>query len=343
MSLKFGRRWALVATVGWVCVVAVLAFTRVVDVSSAIVLVALAPLVGGLILTNRWHHTNLRRFAQLNDTLTHKFEATTKALDQVGKRLAVAEQALEDVVAKYALSPDAIDKLTKAAANDTVKRVRQGVQTDLMQTYRQLEALQNLYAIGDPDRPIPASRVWAASPDLLLFLVGLVERERPKLIVEAGSGLSSLWFGVALRKFGIDGRVIALEHDEQFAEQTRGHLHRNGLSGLVEVRTAELEPYELDGRTFSWYARKAWDDLEGIDLLFVDGPPTDTGQHARYPAYPLLGERMSPTGVVVLDDMVREDEQQVLARWLEQHPDLVDERVRLEKHAALVRRQEAAS
>lgn len=339
MNLKFGRRTALVATIGWVCVVAALAITRVVDVSSAIVLLALAPLVVGLILTNRWHQTNLRRFSQLNETLAHKFEVTTKALEQVSGRLAVAEHALEEVVSKYALEPEAIDTSVKNAANDTVKRVRQGVQTDLMQTYRQLEALQNLYAIGNVERPIPASRVWAASPDLLLFLVGLVERERPKLIVECGSGLSSLWFGVALRKFGIEGRVIALEHDEQFGEQTRGQVHRHGLADLVEVRSAELESYELGDTTFQWYARKAWDDLADIDVLFVDGPPTDTGEHARYPAYPLLGERMSESGVVVLDDMVRKDEQQVLARWLEEHPELTDERVRLEKHAALVRRK----
>lgn len=339
MNLKFGRRTALLATIGWVCVVAVLAVTRVVDVSSTIVLLALAPLVVGLILTNRWHQTNLRRFAQLNETLANKFEVTTKSLEQVSARLEVAEQALEEVVAKYALEPEAIDASVRNAANDTVKRVRQGVQTDLMQTYRQLEALQNLYAIGDLERPIPASRVWAASPDLLLFLVGLVERERPKLIVECGSGLSSLWFGVALRKFGIDGRVVALEHDERFAEQTRGQLQRHGLSGLVEVRTAELERFELGEKAFHWYARKGWEDLKDIDLLFVDGPPTETGEHARYPAYPLLGERMSETGVVVLDDMVRKDEQQVLARWLEEHPDLTDERVRLEKHAAMVRRK----
>jgi predicted O-methyltransferase YrrM len=339
MNLKFGRRTALLATVGWVCVVAILAFTRVVDVSGAVVLVALAPMLVGLILTNRWHQTNLRRFAQLNETLAHKFDVTTKALEQVSGRLEVAEHVLEDVVSRYALEPDAIDKSVKSAANDTVKRVRQGVQTDLMQTYRQLEALQNLYAIGDLERPIPASRVWAASPDLLLFLVGLVERERPKLIVECGSGLSSLWFGVALRKFGIDGRVVALEHDEQFAEQTRGQLHRHGLSGLVEVRTAELEPFELGDKTFLWYGRKGWDDLADIDVMFVDGPPTETGEHARYPAYPLLGERMSKSGVVVLDDMVRKDEQQVLARWLEEHPELTDERVRLEKHAAMVRRK----
>src|SRR5262245_45791319 len=106
MNLKFGRRTALVATLGWVCVVAALAITRVVDVSSAIVLLALAPLVVGLILTNRWHQTNLRRFSQLNETLAHKFEVTTKALEQVSGRLAVAEHALEEVVSKYALEPE---------------------------------------------------------------------------------------------------------------------------------------------------------------------------------------------------------------------------------------------
>lgn len=340
-----GRRWALIATLGWICVVVALALTRVVDVGIALVLATLGPLLAGLILTNRWHQTNLRRFARINDTLAEKFEETTAALADVHRRLEDTQQAVTEL-SRHMVSPEQLHKVensvensVKAAANDSVKRVRQGVQTDLMQTYRQLEALNNLYAIGDLHRPMPASRVWAASPDLLLFLVDLVEKERPSLIVEAGSGLSSLWFGIALRTFGVEGKVVALEHDEKFAEQTRGQVRRHGLAGLVEVRTAELEPHELGGTTFSWYARTGWEDLDGIDLLFVDGPPTDTGEHARYPAYPLLGERMSKTGIVVLDDMVRADEQQVLARWLEEHPELTDERVRLEKHAAMVRRK----
>jgi predicted O-methyltransferase YrrM len=221
---------------------------------------------------------------------------------------------------------------------ETVRRVEADTQKELKQTFRQLEALQNLNAVLPTSDVLPATRGWAASPDLLLTLVDLVSTERPSLIVECGSGASTLWLALALRRFGIDGRIIALDHDPVFAGKTRDFLARHDVLDLAEVRDAPLESFSLDGETYSWYARTAWEDLAGIDLLFVDGPPAATGHQARYPALPLLNKSLSPIATIVLDDLIVPDMREVLPRWLDADPGFSSEILPLEKQAAVLRR-----
>jgi predicted O-methyltransferase YrrM len=198
--------------------------------------------------------------------------------------------------------------------------------------------LQSLSAVLPAGEVLPATRGWAASPDLLVVLVDLVITERPSLVVECGSGASTLWLALAMRRFGIDGRIIALDHDPVFAGKTRDLLARHDVRDLAEVRDAPLESFSLDGQSYSWYARPAWEDLTGIDLLFVDGPPATTGHQARYPALPLLIGSLSPVATAVLDDLVVPDMQKVLRLWLDAYPDFGSEILPLEKQAAVLRR-----
>jgi predicted O-methyltransferase YrrM len=225
---------------------------------------------------------------------------------------------------------------------DTVRRIgadiEKEIKKEIKQTFRQLEALQNLSAVLPASDVLPATRGWAASPDLLVVLVDLVITERPSLVVECGSGASTLWLALAMRRFDIDGRIIALDHDPVFGGKTRDFLARHDVRDLAEVRDAPLESFSLDGETYSWYARRAWENLTGIDLLFVDGPPATTGHQARYPALPLLSGSLSPVATAVLDDLVVPDMQKVLRLWLDAYPDFGSEILPLEKQAAVLRR-----
>lgn len=222
---------------------------------------------------------------------------------------------------------------------DTLRRVEGDIRKEIRQTFRQMEALQNLSAMLPANDVLPATRGWAASPDLLVMLVDLVISERPALVVECGSGASTLWLALAMRRFGIDGRIIALDHDPVFGGKTRDLLARHDVRDLAEVRDAPLESFSLDGETYSWYARRAWEDLTGIDLLFVDGPPAATGHQARYPALPLLSGSLSPAATIVLDDLVVPDMQKVLRLWLDAYPEFGSEILPLEKQAAVLRRK----
>lgn len=221
---------------------------------------------------------------------------------------------------------------------DAVRQTRTETAAEIKQTFRQLEALQNLSALLPASEVLPATRGWAASPDMLLVLVDLVITGRPSLVAECGSGASTLWLALAMRRSGIDGRVVALDHDPVFGAKTRTLLARHDVGDLAEVRDAPLESFRLDGETYSWYSRRAWEDLAGIDLLFVDGPPAAIGQRARYPALPLLRESLSPAATLVLDDLIVPDMQEVLRLWLTAYPDFGSEILPLEKQAAVLRK-----
>jgi predicted O-methyltransferase YrrM len=157
---------------------------------------------------------------------------------------------------------------------------------------------------------------YVAAPETLLGLVATIDEvEDGGVIVEAGSGLSTMWLALAIEKSGKKISVIALEHEPEYAEATRRAIGRQGIATRVEVRDAPLEPVTVDGVEYLWYQRESWADLARIDVVFVDGPPNSTGPSARYPAYPLLADALVDGAIVVLDDTDRKAERAAVKEW----------------------------
>lgn len=188
------------------------------------------------------------------------------------------------------------------------------------QLFRQLEALIALYEAIRPTAPLPPTRTWAAAPDLLRYLYESVRARRPNLILECGSGVSSLILGYAVKANGY-GRVISVEHLADYQEKTLRWVSEHGLEPWVEVRLAPLADIDVDGEVWPWYSLDAIPD-SGIDLVFVDGPPGATTKNARYPALPLLSNRLSPQSMVILDDAARDEEAAIAQRWSELFPEV---------------------
>lgn len=156
---------------------------------------------------------------------------------------------------------------------------------------------------------LPAFNGWMLPDDAGEILRGLVEQHRPELILECGSGRSTVHLAAAARDFG--GRVVSLEHQLDFADATTAMLLENDLEEFAEVRYAPL------GEDPVWYTTVGWSDLAGIGLLFVDGPPGFVAPYARQPALELLDGRLAPGCVVVLDDMQRKSEKLIWLSWRE--------------------------
>jgi predicted O-methyltransferase YrrM len=204
--------------------------------------------------------------------------------------------------------------------------------------YRQLEAYLDLRGLIQPRAPMPALRGWAASPDVVRFLVETMLRQRPKLTVECGSGASSVWLGYIAEQLG-SGKVVALENDERFAEISRDLIRAHGLDDIVEIRLAPLADWRAGDDTHPWYGIDALDDLVDIGLVFVDGPAGMIAPHARYPAVPLLLPRCADDVVIVLDDASRGEETAISDRWLAEHPRLGRAVLSFEKGAHVFRRR----
>jgi hypothetical protein len=221
------------------------------------------------------------------------------------------------------LSQDTAERLSKVrtAVETMPKRLSSG-KSGIPSLTRGLvvqdtSALLDIHALLSLNGEPVTTTTWSATPQTLLALVGLVD-ELPDgaLIVEAGSGLSTMWLALAIAKSGRSISVVSLEHDGAFAEETRQSVARQGVSSNVEVRHAPLVPVSVGGVEYSWYEPSTWSDLKGISVLFVDGPPHATGAEARFPAVPLLAGSFADGAVVILDDTDRDDEKAVLQRWM---------------------------
>ena len=168
--------------------------------------------------------------------------------------------------------------------------------------YRQTEAFIQLTQLLDFKAPIPGTRSWAASPDLLLTISEIVKKYRPGLVVELGSGVSTL----IASKSGAR-KIISIDNSEEFGGKTVALLKEHKVRG-AEIRIAALQPY-ANGST--WYDTSTIKDLKKIDLLIIDGPPGSKNPEARYPALAEFKEKLSAKAVIVIDDVHREGERKL--------------------------------
>jgi len=206
-----------------------------------------------------------------------------------------------------------------------------------MATYHQLESLVWLSNALSVRQPLPAMRTWAISPDFAATLFSLLRGMNwPVRILELGGGVSTVIAGYCIREQG--GHIVSLDHDADYAERTRRTLEQHGLSDLATVLHAPLIETPVDGQSWCWYDLRDVPDDRPFDLLIVDGPPAATQALARYPALPMLLDRLAPDAVVLVDDAHRADDRATIARWLETSGEFTMEDVATEKGAAILRR-----
>jgi predicted O-methyltransferase YrrM len=168
----------------------------------------------------------------------------------------------------------------------------------------------------DHDHPMPELGDWAMSPSTLIWLVDRVSDPSVRTILECGSGSSTVWFATALAKRGGEGRVVALESSADYAESTRAELAKHGLQDRAEVLHAPLIDTAVPGRDNQpWFDISVLPDLPPVDLLFVDGPVGGIARQVRYPAFPLLADRLARKATVVLDDTGRPAEAAIVKAW----------------------------
>lgn len=166
----------------------------------------------------------------------------------------------------------------------------------------------------------PLNPRWQLSSQAMQQVVQQVLSHRPGLVVECGSGASTMWIARALRQLG-EGRVISLEDSADWVAIVTRLLEQEGLE-RAEVRHAPIKPLRVAGREQPWYSLSALVDIEQIDLLLVDGPPGRTSELARYPALGVLRDKLGPGAVIMLDDCHRRDEKETLRKWLAEDPRL---------------------
>lgn len=244
----------------------------------------------------------------LNNILPKKLDELTEGLTDFERLHA----QIEDLDSRF----EAVNRSVNLSARDTVVS---------------LESTFSLLSAMDSRAPLDRFGGWAVRSEVALHLVRLIWLRKPNLVLELGSGVSTVVLAQALKHIG-HGRIVSMDHDAHFAQATRNRLKMHGLSDVAEVVHAPLCSTEVRGNSYRWYdlgKLKLGNHL--IEICFVDGPPGNTGQLARYPALPLLQSFMAPDALMLVDDSDRSDEAEMLQRWKKENPgswELLDSPIR---------------
>jgi predicted O-methyltransferase YrrM len=199
---------------------------------------------------------------------------------------------------------------------------------------KQIEAaigLQSYFATGELLNINTERHRWPISPDFSLFLIELIETHDYDLIIEFGSGISTVIIAKAIAKTAkrSSGKeptaLISFEHLEKYFQQSLAMLKQAGMAEKVRLELTPLEPYMApNGNIYPYYSCHAL--LAALAqqhprpgtriLVLVDGPPAATGKHARYPAAPSILKFFSGANLsFLLDDYIRDDEKEIAALW----------------------------
>lgn len=167
--------------------------------------------------------------------------------------------------------------------------------------------------LGLPRDALPNLGSWKADTGLLNLVADHILTSKPKIVVEFGTGASTLIVARALAMAG-GGTLISFDQHDDFVAKTREWLGQYGLD--ADIRAVPLVDAP-DGWPGLWYDHGP---LPAIDLLLIDGPPWTIHPFTRGAAATLFG-RIAPGGTIILDDAARPGERIVARRWKKAWPD----------------------
>ena len=165
-----------------------------------------------------------------------------------------------------------------------------------------------------PPDALPNLGAWKADTGLLTLVVDHIFAHRPQLVVEFGSGASTLILARALQKAG-GGTLISFEQHGDFVRATGDWLREHGLE--ADMRAVKLAPAP-GGWPGLWYDHGPLPDA--IDMMLIDGPPWTIHPMTRGAASTLF-DNIAPGGTIFLDDAARLGERLVARRWRKARPD----------------------
>ena len=186
-------------------------------------------------------------------------------------------------------------------------------------SYRQLEILIPLISSLGIKKTLPESNSldgFAANPDFLCLLHDLIKETKPKIVIEAGSGISTLICAYSLKQFS-NGKVFSFDHDDKFSTIIVDAIKDHNLNNYAQVIHSPLIKYS--NRDFEWYDTELLPNIDKIDLLIIDGPPANSAKNARYPAIPLMINKLKKGSIIILDDASRKYEKQILTLWKKEY------------------------
>jgi hypothetical protein len=160
---------------------------------------------------------------------------------------------------------------------------------------------------------------WSMSPATLNFLEDEIHKQKPAVILELGSGLSTICLARYMYEtHGPDGGtyICSLEQDADVIERTMKRLRALGLEKHVQIFHAPLSWQVIEGVRTSCYSlpQSFVDTIAALRPSFVviDGPASETD---RFGTLPLIRPYLDTNSQFYLDDALRDGELDVAKNW----------------------------
>ncbi len=248
------------------------------------------------------------------------------------QRKLLVEKIGVDPAPRISLSPSCATGTDKNSQDKLSDEIRTAIKINSANIVKQIEGYLGIQLYLLHGQIPPSLHGWPISPDFGCYMIQMIESQHFDLIIEFGSGTSTMLIGSALENIKrrselneINPYQLAFEHLEKYFKQTNEILAKFNLVNKVNLVHAQLEE-QLDGFDGNFY--KYYDCNEKLSavakskkfdriLVIVDGPPALTGKHARYPGIPLILKHFPQAELdILLDDYERDDEKEVVEKWI---------------------------
>lgn len=279
----------------------------------------------------------------------------------------------KSLLSKFEFKVDKLFSEQNSEINNLVNKLNTNINSGLINTAKQLESfygIQNYLKNG----VLPLNfHGWPISPDLGLYLTSLIENNDYDVIIEFGSGTSTVLMAKSLQVKSRNNRlkskskkkkkknvllyeekstkIVTFEHNSDYYSSTLTALKNNGVDELVDLELTPLTDYEsIGGEKYLYYncsgklqeLASSLKDKKANVLVLVDGPPGSTNKNARFPALPhLLNALPGQKFTFIMDDYNRSEEKEIVGLWLamakEKFLDINIDEVPSEKGLAIVK------
>jgi|GEM_PF-2137517 len=283
---------------------------------------------------------------ELKTELANTQQQLSQALDSL--KLAENTMQLEELLDKK------LEKLIETQNQDLTKAVgniKNHINAKVDNSAKQIEAFIGINNYLDKGIKPLNFHGWPISPDIGLYITGLIDANNYDVIIEFGSGTSTVLMAKALKakqqnytqpllektsknnSLAVSGasfndlpsRIVTFEHNSQYYEKTLEALRNNQVDELVDLVHAPLVDYRYkDGSEYLYYhcadkmaeLAKIFKGRKANILVLVDGPPGATNKNARFPALPhLLNHLPEHAFVIIMDDYSRSEEKDTVEQW----------------------------
>lgn len=217
--------------------------------------------------------------------------------------------------------------------------LRKEIKKEVRGLFNQLESYHYLRDRLNLREGMPYTTDWSAAPDFLKLIVEHTLEHKPDFIMECSSGLTTVMLARCCELNG-RGHVYSLEHGENYAARCLHQLERYALQLHATVFHAPLKTYPIKGHDYRWYETDVITDKaipdKTIDMLVIDGPPGFIQRHSRYPALPLLYDKLADGCTIFMDDAARPEEKEIVQMWMTAHPELEYRHISNERGCAVL-------